>query len=154
MRLILSFLLVFLLGVTTGGYLFSRSLPRSFLALDQCDGQCLKRKDLLGLLASAGIQHAPNWVPFVVAESKMCVAVRHPRPTSNYDIVFFPKRDVRHALELESQDVPYLVDCLALASEQVRKDHIRDYRLVSNGPALQDVTYFHFHIISNDTPHG
>lgn len=69
-------LLTFFVGLTVGGYLFARSLPRSFLALNSCGDQCLRPNDLLGLLASAGIQRTPNWLPFVVAESKTPAACR------------------------------------------------------------------------------
>jgi hypothetical protein len=148
MRRLLPLLLTFLVGLTVGGYLFARSLPRSFLALNSCGDQCLRPNDLLGLLASAGIQRTPNWLPFVVAESNECVAVRNPRPEAKYDIVFLPKRDVRNVLELGPADVPFLLGCLALAREQVRKDGIKDYRLVTNGPGRQQVTYFHFHIVA------
>ena len=50
-------------------------------------------------------------------------------------------------MELTNDDVPYLLDCLALAREHSVKAGIKDYRLVTNGPTRQDVTYFHFHII-------
>jgi hypothetical protein len=144
----LSFLVVFLAGLAAGGYLFSKSLPRSFLAASACDDQCLRVKDLAGLLASAGIQHAPELMPFVESKSSSCVGVRHPKPEGRYHMVYLPRRDVRNIMELTPEDVPYLTGCLALAREDIVRAGIRDYRLVSNGPALQQVTYMHFHVIA------
>lgn len=140
---------IFLAGVVAGGSLFSRSLPRSFLAVQACDGQCLQLRDLGGLLASAGIQFLPGALPYLEAESTECVAVRHPKPQGAYHITYLPKRDVRNVMELTPQDVPYLLGCLALAREHAAKAGITNYRLLSNGPDLQHVTYFHFHVIAN-----
>jgi diadenosine tetraphosphate (Ap4A) HIT family hydrolase len=104
--------------------------------------------DLAGLLGSVGIQHAPTLLPFYEAQSKECVAVRHPKPEGRFHLVFLPKRDVRNVLELTTEDIPFLVGCLALAREQVAKAGVRNYRFVTNGPELQHVTYFHFHVIA------
>jgi hypothetical protein len=49
-------------GVGLGGYLFSDSQPRSFLALSNCVSY-YRPNDLAGLLASAGIQKAAG--PFL-----------------------------------------------------------------------------------------
>lgn len=148
MRRGLLVLVTFCAGVVTGGYLFSKSLPRSFLAVHACDGQCLSLKDLGGLLASAGIQVVPGALPNLEAESKDCVAVRHPKPEGAYHITYLPKRDVRNVMELTEQDAPFLLGCLALAREHAAKAGITNYRLVTNGPGLQHVTYFHFHVIA------
>ena len=148
MRSALLYTLVLLLGVAIGGYMFSNSVQRSFLAVSDCDGQCLELKDIAGLLASAGIQRVPSLLPFVAAQSKECVAVRHPKPEGQFHLVFLPKRDVRNVLELTADDVPYLTDCLALARKLVSKAGVQNYRVVTNGPALQHVTYFHFHVVA------
>ncbi|MBC7990354.1 MAG: HIT domain-containing protein [Luteimonas sp.] len=140
-------LLMFLAGVITGGYLFSNTISRSFLAVHACDDQCWRLKDLVGILGSAGIRHVPRLLPFFEVESQHCVAVRHPNSDDPYHITYLPKRDVRNVLELTSQDVPYLLGCLALAREHAAKAGIKSYRLVSNGPSRQHVTYFHFHVI-------
>ena len=71
MRKLLTFLIpVFFLstGIVIGGYLFAQSQPRTFLALDQGKIRLAKR-DLAGLIASAGIQQLPGFVPSVVFET-------------------------------------------------------------------------------------
>ena len=142
------YILTLLVGVLMGGALFSKSIERSFLAVENCGKECLQPKDLAGLLGSLGIQHAPTLLPFFEAQSKECVAIRHPNPEGRFHLVFLPKRDARNVLELTQEDIPFLVGCLALAREQVAKAGVRNYRLVTNGPALQHVTYFHFHVIA------
>ena len=148
MRRTLSILIALLLGIVVGGYLFRESQPRSFLALHACHDQCFKIKDLAGLLASAGINHTPGLLPFLASESKRCVAVRHPKPEGRYHLVYLPKRDLRNVLELTAEDIPFLTDCLALAREDASRAGVRDYRLTTNGPGLQHVTYMHFHVVA------
>jgi len=148
MQRALALLFVFVAGLVVGGYLFSKSLPRSFLATSACDVQCTHVKDLAGLLASAGIQHTPDLVPFLENKSPTCLAVRHPKPEGRYHMVYLPRRDVRNIMELTPEDIPYLSGCLALAREDVLRAGVRDYRLISNGPSLQHVTYMHFHVIA------
>jgi hypothetical protein len=148
MRRVAPYILTLLLGVLIGGFLFSKSIKRSFLAVQSCDEECLQLKDLAGLLGSMGIKHAPTLLPFYVAQSKDCVAVRHPKPEGSFHLVFLPKRDVRNVLELTQEDIPFLVGCLALARDQVAKAGVRNYRFVTNGPELQHVTYFHLHVIA------
>lgn len=134
-------------GFVAGGYLFSRTIPRSFLALSNCEQRCYKPSDLAGLVASAGIQNVPALVPSV-GESDQCVAVRHPRPEGRVHFVLFPKRDVRNILEVQLEDGPFVLGCFALARELAKKSSVVDYRLYTNGPALQHVTYLHFHFVA------
>ena len=101
------FALLFLaIGLVAGGYLFSRSLPRSFLAIGRCDGRCYDGNDVAGLLASAAIQRAPGVIPQVVLESDTCIAVRHPMPQARIHLVLFPKRDVKNIATLTAEDKP------------------------------------------------
>jgi hypothetical protein len=138
----------FVIGIVAGGYAFSGSIPRSFLAVHDCGQRCLEPRDLLGLLASAGIRHAPRLLLFKVAESTKCVGIRHWEPEGRYHVVYFPKRDVRNVMELTEQDAPFLLDCLALARKHVAAAGFQNDRFVSSGPALQHATYFHFHVIA------
>jgi Scavenger mRNA decapping enzyme C-term binding len=140
--------LVFLLGVVVGGFMFSKSIPRSFLAVTECGERCLQPRDLLGLLTSAGINHAPDLLPRKAAESSKCVGISHWAPQGRYHVAFFPKRDVRNIMELQEEDMPFFLDCLALARKHVSAAGFENYRFVSNGPALQHMTYFHFHVIA------
>jgi hypothetical protein len=148
MRLFVLVAAAFIAGTLAGGYAFSHSIPRSFLAVHDCGQRCLEPRDLLGLLASAGIQHAPGLLPRRVAESPQCVGIAHWAPEGRYHVAYFPKRDVRNIMELGPEDAPYLLDCLALARQHVAAAGFENYRVVSNGPALQHLTYFHFHVIA------
>jgi hypothetical protein len=139
----------FVVGIVVGGYVFSRSLPRSFLAVGSCERQCYKGNDLAGLLASAAIQRAPSLLPAVVLESDTCIAVRDPRPQPRGHYVLFPKRDIKNISTLTPLDVPYVLGCFALTRELVTRDGLQDYRLLTNGPRRQEVTYLHFHLIAN-----
>jgi hypothetical protein len=148
MKRISGILLVFVLGLIAGGILFSRTVPRSVLDPSSCTSNCLKPADVTALLLSAGIRLAPGWIPRTVAESDQCIGIQHWRPEGRYHVAFFPKRDVRNVMELQAEDMPYLLDCLALARHDVESAGFANYRFVSNGPALQHVSYFHFHIIA------
>jgi hypothetical protein len=140
--------LAFSAGLVVGGYTFSGSIPRSFLAAHDCGQRCLETRGLLGLLASADIKHAPSLLPLKAAESAKCVGIQHWAPEGRYHVAFFPKRDVRNIMELTEKDTPFLLDCLALARQHVAAAGFENYRFVSNGPALQHVTYFHFHVVA------
>ena len=63
-------------------------------------------------------------------------------------IVLFPKRDVRNVLEIQPEDGPFVLGCFALARELVKRSDIANYRIYTNGPALQHVTYLHFHLVA------
>ena len=140
-------LALFALGVACGGYLFSETIPRSFLAIGNCQGNCYKPNELAGLITSVAIQRAPFLVPGVVMESDTCLAIRYPRPEARIHYVLFPKHDVKNITTLTPEDTPYVLGCFALARELVERDHLQSYLLKTNGPALQDITYLHFHLI-------
>ena len=97
---------------------------------------------------SAGLAHTPNVVPAAVVESDRCIGIQHWKPEGRYHVAYFPKRDARNIMELTQEDAPYLLDCLSLAREHVGAAGFKNYRVVSNGPALQHVSYFHFHVIA------
>lgn len=148
MKRFAQFALVFALGVLVGGIIFSRTIPRSVLAPASCDSRCLKPAEIAALLLSAGMRAAPFAIPGAAVESDKCIGIPHWRPEGRYHVAFFPKRDVRNVMELSPEDMPYLLDCLALARTHVQQAGFANYRFVSNGPALQHVSYFHFHIIA------
>ena len=76
------------------------------------------------------------------------MAIRHPRPEAKFHYVLFPKHDTRNITTLTTDDVPYVMGCFALARELVAADGIQKYRVSTNGPALQEVAYLHFHLTS------
>ena len=135
-------------GVLIGGYLFSKSQPRSFLALNRCHN-CLSFEDLLGLMASIGIQRFPKFVPSVVFETDKTVVIKHPLPLSRIHYVIVPKKDIKNIGEISEADSPYLVDVFSVARSIIEKEALLNYRLSSNGPGFQDVTYLHFHLVGD-----
>ena len=113
MRKLLTFLIpVFFLstGIVIGGYLFAQSQPRTFLALDQGKIRLAKR-DLAGLIASAGIQQLPGFVPSVVFETDKTIVINSPTPEARVDYVLFPKKDIKNIGEITNprhQKITYL----------------------------------------------
>jgi diadenosine tetraphosphate (Ap4A) HIT family hydrolase len=136
-------------GFVAGGTLFSRSLPRSFLAFGSCASHCFSTNEVAGLIASAAIQRLPGAIPGVVLESDTCIAIRYPRPEARIHLVLFPKHDVKNIATLTPEDVPYVLGCLAMVRKLVEMEHVEDYRLSTNGPARQEVSYLHFHLIAD-----
>lgn len=146
-RVALLALACFALGVLTGGYLFSRSERRSFLATIPCD-RCTKPNELMGLMASVGIQRFPGLLPTIVLETDKTIVIRHPRPIARIHYVIIPRKDIRNIGELSSSDMPYLIDAHTAARVLIGRDHMKAYRLITNGPDYQTATYLHFHLTS------
>lgn len=144
-RLIVIFA-AFFVGVSCGGFLFARTLPRSFVGVSGCGPNCLSKKDLAGLVVSLGIQNAPELSPNLALESEKCVAIDHPWPESKPHFVLFPKRDLKDIGSMTDGDAPYVLDCLAMVRILVEKAGLQDYRVYTNGPGLQEIGYLHFHV--------
>jgi HIT domain len=136
------------LGVILGGYLFAGVEPRSLLALPSCGVDCYRAKELLGLLASIGVQRAPTLLPGVVKETERCITIEHPSPGARVHFVVFPKRDIKDIGSLGVEDGPYVLECLAHVRAVVAEHALRAYRVITNGPGRQDVAYLHFHVVS------
>ena len=139
---------IFALGLGCGGYLFSKSIPRSFLALTNCNNRCYKPNEIAGLMVSAGILRAPFLIPKVVRESDTCLAIHHPTPWGRVHYVLFPKRDILNSASLTPEDTPYILGCFAMIRDLVLTDRLQAYRVFNNGPGHQQVAYLHFHIVS------
>jgi hypothetical protein len=137
-----------LIGILIGGWLFAKSQPRSLIALNRCD-QCLTPRDLAGLIASAGVQRLGGHLPFTVLETDRTVALRYPFTGRRRHYVIVPKKDIKNLGDVGPADAPYLLDALYVARRLIESEHLRDYRLLSNGPEKQSVTYLHFHLISD-----
>jgi hypothetical protein len=146
---LVAFIAVFAVGLAAGGYLFAQSTPRSLLSLGDCQDRCYNVNELTGLVTSAAILRAPFLVPGVVLESDTCLAIRHPKPEARVHYVLFPKHDTRNITSLTREDSPYVLGCFAMARELVVRDKLKAYRLQTNGPALQDIAYLHFHLIAH-----
>ena len=137
-----------LLGVMLGGYLFSNTRPRSFLALNKCESTCLQPNELVGLLASVGVQRFSSLIPSVVKETDKTIVIEHPSPHSRIHYLVIPKRDIKNLGELSDSDAEYLIDLFKVMSEIVREKNLVDYQVITNGPGYQSVTYFHFHLMA------
>ena len=147
-RRVAALIVALLIGVGIGGWLFAKSQPRSLIALNRCD-QCLTPRDLAGLIASAGVQRLGGHLPLVVLETDRTLVLRYPFTGRRRHYVIVPKRDIKNLGEIGAADAPYLLDAMYVARRLIESDHLRDYRLLSNGPEKQSVTYLHFHLISD-----
>jgi hypothetical protein len=136
------------LGLILGGYVFAGVQPRSLVALNQCGSSCYRPSDFAGLLASIGVQRAPGLLPGVVKETERCITIKHPFPEARMHFVVFPKRDIKDVASLGVEDGPYVLECLAHVQALVEEHKLRAYRVLTNGPGRQDVTYLHFHLMA------
>jgi histidine triad (HIT) family protein len=149
LRIILLMLAALVIGVMLGGYLFADTRPRSFLALNKCEGTCFQANELLGLLTSVGIQRFPALVPSVVKETDKTIVIEHPSPQARIHYLVIPKRDVKNIGELSDADNEYLIDGFKVVREIVKEKNLTEYRLTTNGPGFQGITYLHFHLTAN-----
>ncbi len=139
--------LSFCTGILTGSYLFSQSQPRSILSINHCE-HCLSSKDLAGLLVSMGIQKFPDLIPSVVFETDKTVVIKHPFARERIHYLIIPKKDIKNIGEISEADTQYLMDAFLVARRIIEEEKLTDYKLLTNGPGFQDVTYLHFHLIS------
>jgi histidine triad (HIT) family protein len=137
------------LGIILGGYLFSDTRPRSFLALNRCDGTCLNANELLGLTASVGVQKFSGLAPSVVKETDKTLVIEHPSPQARLHYLVIPRKDIKDVADLSDADREYLVDAFKVAGEIIRERNLTNYRLTTNGPGYQTATYLHFHLTAN-----
>ena len=140
--------IVFTAGITIGGYLFSDTQPRPFLTIANCATECLQANEILGLLASVGIQKLADPLPFVLKETDKTLAIEHPFPRADIHYVIIPKEDIKDAEDLSDQDAPYIMDAYAVMATLIREHGLRDYKIILNGPGFQTVRYLHFHLVA------
>lgn len=119
------------LGIAVGGYLFSDTQPRSFLAITDCRERCYAPSELAGLLAAAGISRASDVLPLVARETDRCVAIRHPF-AAREQYVIFPKKDVRDIADVSEAAAPEVLDCLAVIRAIVTERGLRNYRVTTS----------------------
>jgi hypothetical protein len=135
-----------LIGVVIGGYLFAQSQPRSFLSLHKGKIRLTKR-ELAGLVASAGIQQLPGFIPSVVFETDRTIVITSPTPEARLDYVFFPKKDIKNIGEITKEDSEFLMDAYLAARHIIETKNYQNYRFYTNGPGHQKITYLHFHLL-------
>src|SRR4030095_7886221 len=148
-RAIILMLASLVAGVILGGYLFSDTRPRSFLALNRCEGTCLQANELLGLAASVGVHKFSALAPSVVKETDKTIVIMHPSPQARLHYLIIPKKDMKNIAEISDADGEYLLDALKVAGAIIRENNLTNYRLTTNGPGYQGVTYLHFHLTAN-----
>ncbi len=136
------------LGIVIGGYLFAKSQPRSFLALNQCI-HCLAPNELAGLVGSVIVNATPALLqPVVVLETDKTLVIKNPKPENQIDFVVIPKKDIKDAGELSQGGSAYLIDAYAVMQRLAEKYHLREYQIKTYGPGWQSVRYLHFHLES------
>lgn len=148
-RTVILMLASLVVGVILGGYLFSDTRPRSFLALNRCEGTCLQANELLGLAASVGVQKFSALAPSVVKETDKTIVINHPSPQARLHYLVIPKKDLKNIADLSDADGEYLLDAFKVAGVIIRENNLTNYRLTANGPGYQGVTYLHFHLTAN-----
>jgi hypothetical protein len=146
-KIILLVLISICVGILIGGYLFCQSQPRSFLAINRCQN-CLTHEDLLGLLASVQIQKFSGLMPFKVFETDKTVVIKHPFSSDRVHYVIIPKKDIKNIGEISEANAQYLTDVFFVARWIIEREKLSKYRLCTNGPGYQDVTYLHFHLVA------
>ncbi len=137
-----SFLLI---GVAIGGYLFAQSQPRPLFSLKQCD-ECLSKSEMYGLLASVGINRLTPFLPFVVWQTDKTIVFKYPVTKGNFHYLFMPKKDIKNIGEFSEEDAGYITDAFLAIRYIIQRDGLFNYRVYTNGPGYQDVSYLHFHL--------
>ena len=145
-RVIVLMLGALLVGVILGGYLFSDTRPRSFLALNRCEGTCLQANELLGLATSVGVQRFGKLAFSVAKETDKTIVIDYPGPHAGIHYLLIPKTDIKNIADVSDEDRAYLLDALKVAGEIIREKNLADYSITTNGPGYQGVTYLHFHL--------
>lgn len=138
-------LFIFIAGFLVGGFLFADSKPRSLLNIFSCDN-CLSLNDVAGLFASVIVQKMPRLIPNVIVETDKTIVFKHPRPKYRIHYMFVPKKDIKNIGEITDEDSEYIIDLFSTIVAIVNKLGTKNYKLWTNGPGKQDVTYLHFHL--------
>ncbi|OGE78852.1 MAG: hypothetical protein A3C85_04140 [Candidatus Doudnabacteria bacterium RIFCSPHIGHO2_02_FULL_48_21] len=147
-RKFLFYLLLLLIGIGGGAYLFSETQRRQPLDFQNCEPACLQTNEALGLLASIGVKYAADYIPDKIYETDKTVAMVHPAAKAKHHYVIVPKKDIKNIAEVSEDERVYLLDAIAVAQRIIRDKNLTTYQLVTNGPGYQDVTYLHFHLVS------
>jgi histidine triad (HIT) family protein len=148
-KILLIIIFSLIAGILIGGFVFSQTQKRSFLALHDCQDRCLQANEFMGLLGSIGVQKFPGALPSVMKETDMSIAFKHPKPVADIHIVVVPKKDIKNIGELNEEDKRYVADAYAVMAEIIKEQNLYKYKIITNGPGYQEVTYLHFHIIAD-----
>ncbi len=146
----LKYLLVFLIGIAIGGYLFSGVQPRTFITPSGCFAKCFSKSEFLGLLASVGIQRTGGTFFPIVLETDKTIVINDPDKlaTEKYNFIIIPKKDIHDAADISEEDQAYLIDAFNVIHKLVAQYHLTSFKVVSNGPGFRKMAYLHFHLIA------
>jgi len=147
-NLVLTIIASLLCGVILGAYLFADTRPRPFLSLRDCEGNCLRPNELVGLLASVGIQRLPGSLPGVVKETDKTIVIEQPGVHTGVHYLVIPRKDIRNVADMSDSDREYLVDLFSVMGQIIREKNLNDYEIHTNGPGYQTVAYLHFHLVA------
>ena len=93
-----------------------------------------------------------NLIQFLgIFESDKIVVIHYPNSNAPFHEVVFPKKDIRDISQLTDDDQEYVWAALTYISERVKQNKLTKYRVVTNGPYFQQITYLHFHLIDFST---
>jgi diadenosine tetraphosphate (Ap4A) HIT family hydrolase len=147
-------LIAAILVAFSGGFLFGaasihRPIPNAPLELPPVR-KPWNPKDIMGLLASVGIRTLSGHLetaPLVVLETDKTFAISVSRSKTTAHYVLVPKKDIHDIGKISIEDESYLTDVFLTARQLVEKEGLHNYRIYTNGPGLQSVSYLHFHLI-------
>lgn len=141
----LIYFFVFSISLVLGYFLFSNVKARPMVTLQKCFENCYSAKEIAGLFTSIGIQKTPFLIPTVL-ETDKALAIKSPFPQSPIHYIIFPKKDIKNAGDITSEDTEFIMEAYAMIAELIRKDNIKKYQIIVNGPEYQHTTYLHFHL--------
>ena len=143
--LITGLLCSFALGLLIGWRLFSDTRPRQLITLRR-SSHASSREELFGIMASVGVQKLAILIPGIILETDKTIVFKHPEPKYRIHYIFAPKKDIKNIGDFSEDDREYLIDLFAAIATVINQESLQDYKLWTNGPGKQDVTYLHFHL--------
>jgi len=87
-------------------------------------------------------------LPSVIFETDYTLALQVRSAKQGVHYVIIPKKDIKNIGELSAEDAPYLLDIFAVIQHLITDKALSSYRVITNGPGFQDVTYLHFHLVA------
>lgn len=138
-------LFTFVVGLLVGRIIFTDLKPRSLLNFQKCSNR-LDSNEIAGLFASVVVQKLPGLIPKVILETDKTIVFNHPRPKHRIHYIFVPKKDIKNIGELTDDDKEYIIDLFSTVVVIINNQGITNYKLWTNGPEKQDVSYLHFHL--------
>lgn len=142
-------IIALVIGFALGGLMMKKTQTRSLFALNSCENTCLGSKDILGLLASIGIQNLDLVIPNKIAETDQTIVIENPFPEADIHYLVLPKKDIKDIGQLDEENIAYVDDAYKVMNDIIVKDNLVDYKIVTYGPGYQHATYLHFHLMAD-----